>query len=218
VHHSRKGNSAIGTAVVLLVLGVVFIYFVIPSAPAQTIHSSVVVGPAETLAQAVKGFPTVDDDSCEGISPVLSNTLDIIQDMSQSFGVSFSPVQVDLSQCDVVIQFVPILGSYNNFIVSAQEFNSNNLTSVQVFYENAFILSSNFIIINDAVSYKIAFETTGELNDALGLASVRSLCGNECYSVVLSAIHWTIRDYMNSFLCQFENWALTYVPTLTKAC
>jgi hypothetical protein len=207
----------ITAALMLLMVGVV-IYFVIPAAPSQPFASAVAVAPAETAANEVKNFPMVNNQACDGVSPMLSNTLDIIQDMSRSFGASFAPVQIDLSQCDIVIQFVPIVGSYNNLIMSAKNFDPNNTTSVKLFYEDAFILSSNFIIINDAVSYKIAFKATSELNDALGLATVRSLCGDECYSVVLSGIHWTIRDYMDSFFCQFEDWALKYAPTLPSSC
>jgi hypothetical protein len=57
------------------------------------------------------------------------------------------------------------------------------------------------------------------LNDALGLATLRSVCGDECYSVVLSGIHWAIRDYMDQFLCQFETWLISLsIPFVNKSC
>jgi hypothetical protein len=37
---------------------------------------------------------------------------------------------------------------------------------MRVFYEDAFLLSSDFIIINDKVAYNIAFKLIGEMNDA----------------------------------------------------
>jgi hypothetical protein len=88
---------------------------------------------------------------------------------------------------------------------------------VKLFYENLFLLSSNFIIINDAVSYKVAFKSAGELNDALDLDTLKSVCGDDCYIVVLSGIHWTIRVYMDQLLCQFESWASKYVSLIPYA-
>src|SRR5207245_2630582 len=99
--------------------------------------------------------------------------------------------------CDVVVQYIPVLGTYNSLVVASRVLDPNNATSVKRFYQDAFLLSSDFIIINDALAYKVAFKSTGDLNNNLGLATLRSVCGNDCYRVVLSGIHWTIRLYMN---------------------
>ena len=61
---------------------------------------------------------------------------------------------------------------------------------MRVFYEDAFLLSSDFIIINDKVAYNIAFKLTGEMNDALNLVKLSDVCGDDCCRVVLSGIHW----------------------------
>src|SRR5438105_549972 len=176
----------------------VFLPTIIPGPVAR-----VETGPAVQLADQVKTLPTIDDQTCQGSSQLVSNIATIIQDMDGTLGTGFGAVaQVDTSNCDLVLKFVPILGSYNSLIRDSRTVDPNNATSVKVFYEDAFILTSDFIIINDSVSYRIAFRTTGEMNDALKLAKLRGLCGDECYRVVLSGTHWVIRVYMNQFLCQ----------------
>jgi len=138
-----------------------------------------------------------------------------MQDMDGTLGTGFGAVaQVDTSNCDLVLKFVPILGSYNSLVRDSKTVDPNNATSVKIFYEDAFILTSDFIIINDSVSYRVAFRSTGEMNDALKLGKLKGLCGDECYGVTLSGIHWAIRVYMNQFLCQFESWASQYVPEI----
>lgn len=199
----------IGMAAVLILV-FVGVFVVLP--PANTPF----VGAPEadfavTLANQIKSMPTIGDQTCQGVSNVVTNTLIILQDMDRTIGTGFGTFQFDTSNCDIVIQYLPLLGTYDSLILASKSLNPNNATSVKVFYENAFLLSSDFIIINDQVAYNIAFKSTGELNDALGLATLRSVCGDDCYSVVLSGIHWTIRVYMDQFLCQFEGWASKYV-------
>jgi hypothetical protein len=70
------------------------------------------------------------------------------------------------------------------------------------------------VIINDKVAYNLAFKSTGEMNNALKLARLSDVCGDDCYRAVLSGIHWTIRVYMNQFLCEFENWASRYIQLI----
>ncbi|SRR6266566_1732142 len=181
--------------------------------PSQT--KSLETGPAVKLANKIETLPTIDDQTCQGSSQLVSNIATIMQDMDGTLGTGFGGVaQVDTSNCDLVVKFVPILGSYNSLIRDSRNVDPNNATSVKVFYEDAFVLSSDFIIINDSVSYRVAFRSTGEMNDALRLAKLREVCGGECYRVVLSGIHWAIRVYMNEFLCQFESWASQYVPDI----
>ena len=129
-------------------------------------------------------------------------------------GTGFGAVQFDASNCDLVVQYLPLLGSYDSLISASRSLDPNNATSVKVFYESAFLLSSDFVIINDKVAYNVAFKSTGEMNNALGLARLRSVCGDDCYSAVLSGMHWTIRVYMNQFTCQFESWASEYIQLI----
>jgi hypothetical protein len=190
------------------------IFVILPAAfPHQT--NNLETGPAVKLADQIKTLPTIDDQTCQGSSQLIANIATIMQDMDGTLGTGFGKVaQFDTSNCGITIQFIPILGSYNSLVRDSRSVDANNATSVKIFYEDAFILSSDFIIVNDSVSYRVAFRSTGELNDALRLAKVRELCGDECYRVVLSGIHWAIRVYMNQLLCQFESWASQYVPDI----
>jgi hypothetical protein len=135
--------------------------------------------------------------------------------MDGTMGTGFGKVvQFDTSNCSIVVQFIPVLGPYNSLVRDSKNVDPSNATSVKTFYEDAFNLSSDTIIINDSVSYRVAFRSTGELNDALKLAKLREFCGDECYRVVLSGIHWAIRVYMDQYLCDFENMASQYVPDI----
>lgn len=183
----------------------------------RPIQQTLAIAPAAELASKVKSLPLINDSSaCPSVSTAISNSIVIMQEMGGAFGVGFRSIQFDPSNCDVAIKYVPIVGSYNELVMGARQFNPNNATSVEVFYEDAFLLSSNMIIINDSVAYDAAFTSTGELNDALGLGSLRSLCGDVCYSAVLSGIHWTIRTYMDAFLCTFESYFTKYLPIAVK--
>jgi len=172
---------------------------------------------ASSLAGEIRTLPTVQGQACPSVSRTIANTLTILQDMDRTMGTGFGAIQFDASNCDIVMQFLPLIGTYDSLIRSSTSFDPNNSTSVKLFYENLFLMSSNFIIINDAVGYKLAFKSTGELNDALGLSTLRSVCGSDCYSVVLSGIHWTIRVYMDQFLCRLEGWASKYVQLIPYA-
>lgn len=206
----------------MAMMGFLVIFFIVPSmnkpAPVPFVQ-----GPetswAVDLSSQINALPPVDNSVCNGMPTVVANIITIAQDMDHSLGTSFGPFQLNASQCDVVIYYVPILGSYDSLIVASRNVNPNNSTSVKIFYEDLFMLSSDFILMNDSAAYKIAFKTTGELNDALGLATLRSVCGDDCYPVVLSGIHWVIRGYMNQFLCQFESYLISLSTSFTnKSC
>lgn len=196
-------------------LAIVFVWFFFLLPPTNTsVVGTPEAGIAVTLANEIKPLPTVGDKTCLGVGGVVANSLTILQDMDRTVGTGFGTIQFDASNCDVVIQYLPLLGTYDSLILASRSLDPNNATSVKVFYEDAFLLSSNFVIINDAVAYKIAFKSTGDMNSVLGLAKLRSVCGDDCYSVVLSGIHWTVRVYMDQFLCQFESWATQYVKLI----
>jgi len=206
------GKGGFLTLPLALFIGLsIFVYFFLAPTPSQQFASPLATAPAVALAGQISTLPIITDNSCKGMSTVMSNVMTILQDMAGSWSPGFRTVQVDTANCDVVLGFVPVLGTYNKLVEDSKKTDANNATSVKTLYEDAFMLSSDVIIINDGISYKVAFKSTGELNDALGLAKLQSLC-SDCYPVVLSGIHWAIRDYMNQFLCQFENFAAKYVP------
>ena len=146
---------------ILLYLAIFYILPAVLPGPVTRLET----GPAVQLANQVKTLPTIDDQTCNGSSQLVSNIATIIQDMDGTMGTGFGGVaQVDTSNCDLVLKFVPILGSYNSLIRDSKTVDPNNATSVKIFYEDAFILTSDFIIINDSVSYRVAFRSTGEMN------------------------------------------------------
>ncbi len=198
----------------------VLVFVLMPTAPPSAFVQGPETGLAVNLANEIAPLPVLGDATCQGIPALAANAITVLQDMDHTIGTGFGAVQFDVSQgCDVVVQYAPVLGTYDNLVSASRALNPNNATSVKAFYVDAFLMSSDFIIINDAVSYRLAFKTTGELNNDLGLATLRSVCGDDCYSAVLSGIHWTIRLYMNQFLCTFESWlASLQVPYINPGC
>ena len=207
---TRRGNMGVMMAAVM-VGAFIFISFMLPSfGPTQA--GSPEADVAVSLANEIKTLPPVDNQVCQGIPSALSNALTILQEMDKSWGTSFGPIQIDTSNCDVVVGYLPIVGAYDSLVTAAWRVDPNNATSVRDFYVKAFLLSSDLVILNDRIAYNYAFKSTGELNNALGLARLRSLCGDDCYSTVLSGIHWVIRGYTVQFLCQFDSLLSRYSP------
>src|SRR2546430_2177972 len=114
---------------VLLVLIFVGI-FVVPQLfpPVQEPQADLAV----SLADQIKTLPTLNDQSCNGASELVSNTATVLQDMDGTLGTGFGHVvQFDLSNCDIVVQFLPILGSYNSLIRDSRTLDPKNSTSVK---------------------------------------------------------------------------------------
>jgi hypothetical protein len=208
-------SASAGVIIALAIIGLYVGYFIIMpmfAPPVVTVPQATL---AVEMADQIKTLPAVDNSVCQGAPSLVANALTILQDMDGTLGTGFGHfAQFDASNCDFVVQFLPILGAYNSLVRDSRTVNANNSTSVKVFYEDLFLLSSDFIIINDSVGYKIAFRSTGELNDALKLDKLKEVCGDDCYRFVLSGIHWAIRDYMDQFLCQFESWASQYTQII----
>ena len=170
-----------------------------------------VTQPAEQLAAQIRGYPQINGTDCSSLLELVSNGNQMIGDMNSILGTSFDQTNIN-SACSYGIQIAPMLGTYNDVILSARLVDPNNATSVTSFYEKLFLLAADVFIVNsaiDEISYKTAFRTTGELNDGLKLGKLAALCGDVCYSEVLSQIHWFIRDNFNGMLNDFLSWAGT---------
>jgi len=217
---TRRANAGLAMMAAVMIGLFMFVFVLMPAAPPSAFVQGPETALAVNLANEIAPLPVLGDSTCQGIPTVAANTITILQDMDRTIGTGFGAVQFDASQgCDVVVQYAPVLGTYDNLVTASRALDPNNATSVKKFYEDAFLMSSEFVIINDAVSYKIAFKTTGELNNNLGLATLRSVCGDDCYRVVLSGMHWTVRLYMNQFLCTFEGWLSSLqIPYVNPGC
>lgn len=140
---------------------------------------------------------------------LVSNENQMIVDMNSLLGTNFNQASIN-NACSFGIQVAPMLGTYNGVIQSARSLDPNNATSITSFYEKLFLLAADVFIVNSAIdelSYKTAFKSTGELNDSLKLGKLSELCGDACYSEVLSQIHWFIRDNFGNMLNDFLGWA-----------
>lgn len=167
----------------------------------------------EIVADIASLRPAQGSD-CQAVISAVQGGGIVEQDLNQAFGTNFQTLTVDSGECSVLLAFVPIVGSYNDVIVAANQYNSSNPPSVTNFYEKSFILAAEVLLVGfalDGTLYKASFHATGELNDALKLGKLRSLCGDTCYSDVLSSIYWFLNGTASSAASDFLSWAGQYI-------
>ena len=159
-------------------------------------------------ASSIAGLPSVQTggDPCNEVIQVIQGSGTVEKYINQGFGTDFQAVGVSSSDCTVLVTFVPVIGSYDSLITTAQQYNASNSTSADNFYVQSFVFAADVTIVDGAL-YKAAFRSTGELNDALKLGKLRELCGDTCYSAALSSIYWFLKDTSSQELNNFMSWA-----------
>ena len=211
VRYSRRsGNAGI---IMTMFAAVAVIFLIVLSGPViQTqscAHNMLVIGPAIEISNQIKNYPTINGTDCNSLLNMISNGNNIILSINNVLGTNFDQASVSQT-CSIALQFAPAVSTYDQVITSARYVNSDNATSVTNFYENIFQLAAEYFIIKsaiDAVGYKVAFAGTAELNDGLKLGKIVSLCGDSCYSDLLSRIHWFLRDNFDYMVGDFLSWA-----------
>lgn len=163
----------------------------------------------------IASLPYAQGDSCQAVISAVQGGGLVEHYLNQGLGTDFQPITVDSGECALLVSFIPIVGSYNDLIVAAQRYDSNNQTSVKDFYVKAFLLAAEVTVVGimlDGLLYKTAFRATGELNDGLKLGMLRGLCGDACYSDVLSSLYWFIKGTASELLVDFMSWAAAFIP------
>jgi len=213
-----SGNMAILTA--MMIAGV-FIFIILSGVFIQNqacAQNMLVITPAVDIANQIENYPEVSGTDCVSLLMMISNGNSIILTMNTNLGTNFDYTNVAES-CSVALQYAPVLGTYNSVIVSAQQVDPNNATSITTFYENIFQLAADYFIVNgaiDSAGFKLAWSGTAELNDGLKLEKIVSLCGDVCYAALLSQIHWFIRNNFDNEANDFMSWATNYLQP--KSC
>lgn len=172
--------------------------------------------PVGEIVADIASLRPAQGSDCQAVISAVQGGGIVEQKINGAFGTNFEPITIDSSECSLLLAFVPMVGSYNDGITAAKQYDPNNSTSVTNFYEKAFILAAEVTIVGfalDGTLYKASFHATGELNDALKLGKLRSLCGDACYRDVLSAIYWFINGTASSALDDFLSWAVPYLPS-----
>lgn len=171
--------------------------------------------PVGEMAADIALMPTVQGNDCQAVISAVQGGGLVEQELDNAFGTDFAPLTVNSGECTVLVTFVPIVGSYDDLIVAAQQYNGSNPDSVRNFYEKAFILAAEVMLVGfalDGTLYKASFQVTGELNDGLKLGKLQSICGDACYADVLSAIYWFINGTAVSALDGFLTWGFENLP------
>jgi hypothetical protein len=198
-------NSGCVAAVVVLAL---LIGARVPASFAATNQ----VGP---IVADIASLPFANGNSCQGVITAVQGGGLVESDLNKALGTDFQPFAVSSPECAVLVSFIPVIGTYNNLIEAAIAYDPNNPQTVTNFYEQAFLLAAEVSIVGfalDGTLYEASYDAVGQLNDGLKLGKLRSVCGNECYSDVLSALYWFIKDTASGALDGFLSWASSYLP------
>ncbi len=163
----------------------------------------------------IASLPYAQGNSCQGVIDAVQGGGVVERYMNQGLGTDFQPITVSADQCKLLVTFVPIVGSYNDLIVAARQYNPIDPASVRSFYVKAFLLAAEVAVVGialDGVLYKAAFRSTAVLNDELRLGKLQSVCGDVCYSDALSSVYWFIKGTASGLLDDFVSWAGAFIP------
>lgn len=94
-------------------------------------------------------------------------------------------------------QYAPLVGSYANLVNKSCAVEKDDDESINEFYKAAAYFGAETVLIEAGVTYKTSSKAVRYMNSRAGMARVRGLCGDDCYSFVLSEAHWAVRGTQN---------------------
>ena len=171
---------------------------------------------ASPAAQQLASFPLANAVTCDDVRQVAPQWNLTVGQINTMAGTLFDKIGLNKLDCDHIIDYVPLVGSYNDLVLTAKHFDSKNGTSVRAFYLTGVIFGADATLLDAKVAYKLAYRITGYFNDLLGLRGVAGLCGYGCYGQFLSSIHWFVRTHANEILAQFETWVVQNLSNLPQ--
>ena len=102
-----------------------------------------------------------------------------------------------LKEIQVIMSYTPILDTYNELYKSSLRLHSDYMHDYHAFYTNLFLFGSDVAFTQQKIGYKMAFKSTNELIKAVRLYRTQKIIGPNGYALLLSYIHWMIRDEIN---------------------
>jgi hypothetical protein len=187
-----------------------FIFFILPSLGG----SADLARAASPAAQQISTLPTVSVVTCDDVRQVAPQWNLTVGEVNTMAGAVFDKIGLNKLDCDHILDYVPLVSSYDDLVGAAGHFDSGNDSSVKAFYAAGMIFGADATLLDAKVAYELGYAITGYLNDLLGLRGVVSACGYECYGELLSAIHWFVRGYASEILTQFDTWVLQNLTNL----
>ncbi len=99
-----------------------------------------------------------------------------------------------------VTKYVPLLGSYNDLAQKACLASKERTNeSIEEFHIAALMFGVDAALVAGTVYYQPAFAGTRFVANSaskLGLYRLRYLCGNRCWALAMSEVHWAMRGTM----------------------
>jgi len=99
-----------------------------------------------------------------------------------------------IKEFKLVLKYIPLLDPYNKLYESSLNLPSDQDKDYETFYANLGEFSFEVCILESQISYKFAYKATGDIAYNFKLYKLVPYIGNEGYSILLSEIHWSIRE------------------------
>jgi hypothetical protein len=194
-------------SITFIILIIFFIFLAGCSQPATNENALPGKKIADELSSQIRTIGPIDDSIFEdyskyqdGIKKVNQLTRiinDKIKTEIPEVGSTISDFE-KFKEIKIVLQYTPLVEPYNQLYQSSLKLPSENKTDYNSFYTDIGIFSLEVCIIESKMSYKIAYKTTGELASNFKLYQLSPYIGDEGYKVLLSEIHWSIREQIDN--------------------
>ncbi|MEM3365385.1 MAG: hypothetical protein QXM93_03075 [Candidatus Methanomethyliaceae archaeon] len=198
-------QKGLGYIIITFIILVVIIPVFIPLIFEQMSPDVVQIEGAKRISNILKALPLIDLENITSSLELIQRINSVIEEINQALKADFPKINSDEATFHQIQEFIPLVEPYNNLILSARNFNETDPGSVKQIYMDSYYFASSVVIIEGKFAYRIAYGATGFLNNLLKLHKLRGICGNECYSYVLSKIHSFIRNYSTELEKEFQD-------------
>lgn len=157
---------------------------------------------ADNLSIIIRDIGPIDLEDSDVVYEKLKRNMyrfnHIAKVLNDKLGVSIPLINLRIfEKSDVIklgLSYMPIVGTYNKLYMAACKLPSNDDRDYIRFYKDLFLFFTDLIFIEEKVGYKTAFTTTRKIAYTLKLYKLRRVIGNSGYGLLLSEIHWLIRE------------------------
>jgi len=206
--------------ILIVVFGILF--FLLLLSPVSDLKTDLAVKAASYLDDLETAEIRILDDY-ERIKKFLvtvNQIIDKINDIFKNTGVNIEKFELDEENTIKIASTIkyfedhaPLLETYNVLIECSKEVDRNDPESINKFYWNILLFVSDIAFIQEKIIYRVVYKAVGKANTRLGLARLRSICGDACYRFSLKKMYWAGREFsedMQNKLNEFLRYSQTF--------
>ena len=161
--------------------------------------------PAKLLAQTINNLNLREIDPNSVTNPQdIIHQMNLMLDRVNELGFDFSHIEATNEQVAEVEGLIPLIGPYNDLIRAAEEFDEDDPDTVNEVYVAALTFAGDTVLWKGKLAFRFAWKATGVLTDLFQLKRLNTLCGWTCVKVVMSKLHWYLRNYATDLLKEWQ--------------